>query len=468
MKILSIRVIAFFLITILVSIRTVQGARSSENPNVIIFYVDDMGYADPSCFGNPDMETPNIDRFASEGLKLTNYYSNSPICSPSRVALNTGQAPGRHKVWAHFASKEQNRVRNMVDFLDPSVQTMARSFKANGYATAHFGKWHMGGGRDVVAPLPQEYGFEESLVTFEGLGDRILWDKKGLNGQSAKLGRGNITFVKKHETTGIYVDRAIDFMERHRNEAFYLHVFPNDVHDAHVPDEAWLGKYEKYSTHPYVQKFYATLDNMDRQFGRLIDSVDEMGLSEKTIIIFTSDNGPTDWPRYYKEGFTPPGWTGPLYGRKWSLYEGGIRMPFIVRWKGQVPEGKTNETTIMAAVDLFPSLHAMAGLELPSEWDLDGQDLSRALEGRKMKRKEPVFWEYAGNPGILKPGNPLFESPTNAMRDGDWKLLTNDDGSETKLFNLKRDIGESSNLAREYPERAESMKKALLDWRNGL
>ncbi|MBT7865248.1 MAG: sulfatase-like hydrolase/transferase, partial [Opitutales bacterium] len=237
MKILSIRVIAFFLITILVSIGTVQGARSSENPNVIIFYVDDMGYADPSCFGNPDMETPNIDRFASEGLKLTNYYSNSPICSPSRVALNTGQAPGRHKVWAHFASKEQNRVRNMVDFLDPSVQTMARSFKANGYATAHFGKWHMGGGRDVVAPLPQEYGFEESLVTFEGLGDRILWDKKGLNGQSAKLGRGNITFVKKHETTGIYVDRAIDFMERHRNEAFYLHVFPNDVHDAHVPDE---------------------------------------------------------------------------------------------------------------------------------------------------------------------------------------------------------------------------------------
>jgi arylsulfatase A-like enzyme len=207
---------------------------------------------------------------------------------------------------------------------------------------------------------------------------------------------------------------------------------------------------------------------MDRQFGRLIDSVDEMGLSEKTIIIFTSDNGPTDWPRYYKEGFTPPGWTGPLYGRKWSLYEGGIRMPFIVRWKGQVPEGKTNETTIMAAVDLFPSLHAMAGLELPSEWDLDGQDLSKALEGRKMKRKEPVFWEYAGNPGILKPGNPLFESPTNAMRDGDWKLLTNDDGSETKLFNLKRDIGESSNLAREYPERAESMKKALLDWRNGL
>lgn len=468
MNTLSIRKLTTILIVTFASVAIVQGARTSDKPNVIIFYVDDMGYADPSCFGNPDMETPNIDRFATEGLKLTNYYSNSPICSSSRVALNTGQAPGRHKVWAHFASKKQNATRNMADFLDPNVQTMAKSFKANGYATAHFGKWHMGGGRDVVAPYPQAYGFEESLVSFEGLGDRLLWDKKGLNGQSAKLERGNISYVKKHETTGIYVDRAIDFMKRSKDEPFYLHVFPNDVHDRHEPDEEWMAKYEKYSSNPYVQKFYATLDNMDRQFGRLVDAVDELGLGEETIIVFTSDNGPTDWGRYYEEGFNPPGWTGPLFGRKWSLYEGGIRMPFIVRWKGTIQEGKINDTTIVAAVDLFPSLHALTGAELPSDWALDGHDLSKALQGRKVKRKEPVFWEYAGNPGILKPGNPLFESPTNAMRDGDWKLLTNDDGSQTKLFNLKRDIGETENLIAQYPERAERMKQELLIWRGSL
>ncbi|MGY8693293.1 MAG: sulfatase-like hydrolase/transferase, partial [Verrucomicrobiia bacterium] len=198
------------------------------------------------------------------------------------------------------------------------------------------------------------------------------------------------------------------------------------------------------------------------------DAVDELGLGEETIIVFTSDNGPTDWGRYYEEGFNPPGWTGPLFGRKWSLYEGGIRMPFIVRWKGTIPEGKINDTTIVAAVDLFPSLHALTGAELPSDWALDGHDLSKALQGRKVKRKEPVFWEYAGNPGILKPGNPLFESPTNAMRDGDWKLLTNDDGSQTKLFNLKRDIGETENLIAQYPERAERMKQELLIWRGSL
>lgn len=468
MKSPSGRLLIFFLFALFVSSLNALAARSSEKPNVIIFYVDDMGYADPSCFGNPDMATPNIDRFATEGLKLTNYYTNSPICSPSRVALNTGQVPGRHQVWAHFASKEQNRQRNMVDFLDSSVQTMAKSFQANGYATAHFGKWHMGGGRDVVAPFPQEYGFEESLVSFEGLGDRLLWSKKGLNGQSAKLGRGNIAYVDKSETTGIYVDRAIGFMKRHSEEPFYLHVFPNDVHDAHEPDEAWLEKYEKYSDNPYTQKFYATLDNMDRQFGRLIDAVDELGLGENTIIVFTSDNGPTDWPRYYKGGYTPPGWTGPFFGRKWSLYEGGIHMPFIVRWKGRVPEGQLNDATIMAAVDLFPSIHALTDTPLPEAWKLDGQDLSKALLGKRIKRKGPVFWEYAGNPGILKPGNPDFESPTNAMRDGDWKLLTNDDGSETQLFNLKRDIGETSNLLAENPERAERMKRQLLEWRQSL
>lgn len=442
--------------------------RPKGKPNIVIFYVDDMGYADPSCFGNPDMETPYIDRFASEGLKLTNYYTNSPICSPSRVALNTGQVPGRHQVWAHFASKKQNAERNMVDYLDPDVQTMAKSFQSQGYATAHFGKWHIGGGRDVVAPRPQAYGFDESLVSMEGLGDRFLWSKKGLNGQSAKLGHGNIEFGEKYETTGKYVDRAIDFMKRNKNKPFYLHVFPNDVHDAHVPKEDWLEKYSKYSDNPYSQKFYAILDNMDRQFGRLVDAVDDLGLDKQTIIVFTSDNGPTDWPRYYNEGFTPPGWTGPFYGRKWSLYEGGIRMPFIIRWTGMVPAGKTNENAIVSAIDLFPSLHAMAEAKAPNDWKLDGEDLSKVLLGKRGQRNGPVYWEYAGNPGILKPGNPDFESPTNAMREGDWKLLTNDDGSETKLFNLKKDIGETKNLVGEYPERSERMKKRLLEWRASL
>ena len=441
---------------------------ASERPNIVILYIDDMGYADPSCFGNPAIKTPNIDRLADEGLKLTNYYTNSPICSPSRVALNTGQAPGRHQVWGHFAAKKQNKERNMVDFLDPDVETMAKAFQANGYATAHFGKWHMGGGRDVIAPLPQEYGFEESLVSFEGLGDRVLWDTRGLNGASAKLGNGDIRLIEKHETTGIYVDCAIDFIGRNKGKPFYLHLFPNDVHDAHVATEENLKKYEAYQKDKYLQAFLAVLDNMDIQIGRLLDALDEHDLTENTIVIFTSDNGPTDWPRYYKEGFEPPGYTGPYYGRKWCLYEGGIRMPFIIRWPAQIEGGQTDDLSVVAAVDLFPSLMAMSGTTPPLGWNFDGEDMSDALTGEWQERSSPVFWEYGGNPGILRPGNPDFESPTNAIRDGDWKLLTNDDGSGTQLFNLAKDPGESKDLTAVHPERVREMKKVLLNWRASL
>lgn len=443
-------------------------ASAAERPNVVLFYIDDMGYADPSCFGNPEIKTPNIDRLAHEGLKLTNYYTNSPICSPSRVALNTGQAPGRHRVWGHFASKEQNKKRNMADFLDPDVQTIAKVLKADGYVTAHFGKWHMGGGRDVVAPLPQAYGFDESLVSFEGLGERILFDTKGLSGASAKLGHGEYRIVEKHESSGIYVDRAIDFIIRNKDKPFYLHVFPNDVHDKHVATEEKLAKYENYEKDPFLQAFLAVLDNMDVQIGRLLDALDEHEITDNTIVIFTSDNGPTDWPRYYKEGFAPPGYTGPFFGRKWCLYEGGIRMPFIIRWPAKVEAGKTDGTSIVAALDLFPSLLSMTGTRPPAGWDLDGEDMSGALTGRVQERPSPVFWEYGGNPGILRPGNPDFESPTNAMRDGDWKLLTNDDGSGTQLFNLAEDPGESNDLTAVHPERVREMKRVLLDWRASL
>ena len=439
--------------------------RSESQPNIIIFYVDDMGYADPSCFGNPDMETPHIDRFASEGLKLTNYYSNSPICSPSRVALNTGQAPGRHGVWAHFASKKQNRERNMVDYLDPNVQTMAKSFKAKGYATAHFGKWHMGGGRDVVAPFPQAYGFQESLVSFEGLGDRILFSKTGLNGQSAKLGRGKIDYVEKYQTTGIYVDRAIDFMKRHQDDPFYLHVFPNDVHDRHEPHESWMEKYERFSDNPFTQQFYAVLDNMDREFGRLVDAVDDLGLGESTIIIFTSDNGPTDWPLTMKPALRLQDGqvTCTAVNGVCTRAVSGCRSSFA--GPGEFPLEKTNDTSVVATVDLFPSLHALVDTVPPRDWELDGFDMSAALRGETIERRARRFWEYAGNPGILKPGNKDFISPTNAIRDGDWKLLTNDDGTDTKLFNLKNDIGEQENVAERYPERTAKLKAMLLHWR---
>jgi hypothetical protein len=205
---------------------------------------------------------------------------------------------------------------------------------------------------------------------------------------------------------------------------------------------------------------------MDRQLGRVIDEVDKLGLAERTLIVFTSDNGPTDWPRYYKEGWTPPGFAGPFRGRKWSLYEGGIRMPFIVRWKGKIPAGRTDKQTLSVGVDLLPTLCSMTGLDIPT--GLDGQDVSSAWMGTPRKRQTPVFWEYGRRSGYLPPGNKDFHSPPLAVREGDWKLLMHQDGSGVELYNLADDPKETRNQAAAKPTVAASLTRKLAAWRASL
>ena len=432
-------------------------------PNVIVIFIDDMGYADPGCFGNPSVKTPHIDRLAAEGIRLTNFYVNSPICSASRVALTTGRYQQRYRIHSFLATRASNRKRKMPDWLDPKAPTLAKLLKKAGYRTAHFGKWHMGGGRDVGdAPLPQAYGFDESLVSFEGLGDRILWQRTGNQKLSWKHGRGKIFELPKHKTTETYVDRAINFIERHKDEKFYVRVFPNDVHDAHLPSPAQLERWKGKSKNAPDDQFFAVLEELDKQLGRLFDRLEKHDLSRNTLVIFTSDNGPTDWPRYYKAGHQPPGFTGPLFGRKWSLYEGGIRMPFIARWEGTIPAGKTNESTVMAAIDVLPTVATLCGLKEKVELT-DGLDLSEGLLGKAIERQQPIFWEY-GVHGSIRPGKPEHVSPKLAMRQGKWKLLCNPDGSENKLFDLERDIGETNNLVAHKPKVAETMKQELLAW----
>ena len=208
---------------------------NNEKPNIVVVFIDDMGFADPSCFGNPLIKTPNIDKLAADGIKLTNFYVNSPICSASRVALTTGQYQGRWKIHSFLNTRAGNANRGMANYLDASAPTTAKKLKTAGYATAHFGKWHMGGGRDVDdAPLPQAYGFDESLVSFEGLGDRIIANAKGVE-RARALGHGKVTACERWERMQIQTDRTIDFIRRHRDSPFYVRLFPNDVHDAHVP-----------------------------------------------------------------------------------------------------------------------------------------------------------------------------------------------------------------------------------------
>lgn len=291
------------------------GAPLASQPrlNVLQILIDDLGYADLGCYGGP-IPTPHTDRIAAEGMRFTQAYAASPVCSPSRAGILTGQCPSRHRVYSYFDTRARHRQLGMPDFLDPKAPSLARAFQNAGYATGHFGKWHLGGGRDIGdAPLPTEYGFDESLTSFEGLGDRVLPPGR-LSEWNEKLGRGHITHAPQSELTRIYADRTLDFIRRARDASkpFYIHLWLNDVHDPFDPKPERMKTYQRWAPlNKYLQQYLATLDEMDRQIGRLLDA-----LPAHTLLLLWSDNGPTAWPRYYKEQLDPPGSTGGLRGRK--------------------------------------------------------------------------------------------------------------------------------------------------------
>ncbi|NOT62815.1 MAG: sulfatase-like hydrolase/transferase, partial [Acidobacteria bacterium] len=394
------------------------------------------------------------------------------ICSPSRAAFLTGQYPARHRFHSYLNSHAENQRRGMPDWLDPNAPSLARQLKQAGYATSHVGKWHLGGGRDVAdAPLPQAYGFQESLTSFEGLGDRLLIKGDNLSNQNAKLGRGKIEWFEKYELTRAYVNRSIDFMTRNQAQPFYLQLWLCDVHDAHKPSAASLARFAGKGRSEDDRKFFAVLDEMDRELGRLFAAIDRLGLAENTLIVLTGDNGPTAWPSYYQRGIEPPGSTAGDRGRKWSLYEGGIRQPLIVRWKGRVPAGRVNESTLITGVDFFPTLCRIAGVKLPDgvfDGVFDGEAMDAVWLGKTTQRKRPIFYEYGRDAGYVQPGRESDQSPTLMLREGDWKFFCNADGTKAELYDLRRDAAEANNLIAAQAKRAEAMRKKLLTWQRTL
>ncbi len=447
-------------------LQTAFAAHAARRPNVITILADDLGFGDLSSYGG-EIPTPCLDRLASQGVRFTQAYVASPICSPSRVGITTGQCPARHLIFSYLDSRASQRKRGMRDWLDPAVPTLARTFRQAGYATAHFGKWHMGGGRDVGdAPLITEYGFDESLTTFEGLGDRVLGNDR-LSQMSEKLGRGRITHAPHHEITERFVDRSLDFIERNKVRPFFLELWPNDVHDPFDPKPELLRKYQRFSYNKYLQQFCATLDEFDRQMGRVIDKVDALGLGRDTVIVFIGDNGPTAWPRYYREGFAPPGSTAGFRGRKWSLYEGGIREPMIVRWTGRAPAGRVDDSTLVSSLDFFPTLCRLAGIPAPSV-AFDGEDLSAAFLGRPRQRRNDLFWEYGRDASYLRPGRVDDQSPNLAIRSGRWKFLVNDDGSRPELYDFSQSQSERAEVSARHPAVARQLSERLLAWRRSV
>ena len=451
----------FVAILLLCLFGTAKAFSANHNrPNFIFVLIDDMGYGDLSCYGADLPKTGNIDSLASEGIRFTQFYVGAPICSPSRTAFLTGQNPARWKINSFLASREENARRGIANWLDPKAPSVARALHSAGYKTGHFGKWHMGGQRDVAeAPLITEYGFDESLTQFEGLGDRILPLLDAFDDQPPKkyalgsdnLGRGKIEWMDRSKVTGAFVNRTIDFIKNAEKTGtpFYVNVWPDDVHSPFFPPKALRTDTAKR------ELYHSVVKAMDDQLGALFNYVrTSPTLRTNTVIVVASDNGPEPGA----------GTAGPFRGHKGNLFEGGIREPLIVWGPGLMPKsarGTVNETTVVSDLDLLPSILGIAGVVLPRNTKFEGENHSDALLGNALvKREKPLFWNRPPD----RPGDDKELWPDLAVRDGNWKLLVMNDGSNPQLYDLSIDPGETRNIAAQNPEVVRNLSRSVLAW----
>ena len=423
-------------------------------PNIIVVLTDDMGYGDIGTYGGKFIPTPNIDRMAEEGLKFDRYYSASPISSAARCGLITGMYPGKWHITSYLQTRAGNKSAEMADYLDPEAPTLPKAMKSAGYKTGHFGKWHLGGGRDVTdAPPFGLYGYDEYSSTYESPDpDPLLTATHWIWSPKDSISRWN--------RTAYFVDKTLDFLNRHRGEPCFVNLWPDDMHTP------WVGDAEQQRIFPDGQEseknFRTVLAEYDRQIGRLLREIRQMNLTNNTIVIFTSDNGPAPSFRGSR--------AGNMRGCKASLFDGGIRMPFII-WdtQGEIPAGRTNRTTLLSGLDLFKSLCALAAAPLPAGYPGDGADMSRALTGTPQERHTPLFWEFRRNDSKAFP-RPADKdvSPNIAVRLDNWKLLVNRDSTQVLLYDMEDNPRENMEVSARYPELASRLKKLALEWRDSL
>ncbi len=429
-------------------------AQSAPPPNIIVVLADDFGVGDVSCYGG-EVPTPNLDRMAREGTRFTQFYVAAPICSPSRAGLITGQFPARWRITSFLQTRKGNRGCEQADCLDPKAPSLPRLLKNAGYATAHIGKWHLGGGRDVTnAPLFSAYGYDVGLGTYESpephpdiTGTNWIWSAHDT--------------VKRHDRTKWMVDRTLEFLRGGKKQPCFVNLWFDDTHTPFVPSKQQLAEAGVSVEVPTdKEKYRAVLVEMDRQIGRLFDGLRSLDIATNTLVLFLGDNGAL--PTFGKRN-------GALRASKLSLYEGGIRVPLIAWLPGRVPENRVNETSVLAGIDFLPTLSAVSGGTPGRTTESDGEDFSSALYGQPFVRSKPLFWEYGRNTNWFGfPRAARDRSPNVAMREGQWKLLVNADGSGAQLFDVVNDSNETRNVAPQNQALVRRMTEAALKWRRSL
>lgn len=434
--------IAFPLLSACFALLPVDG-RCETPPNIVIFLADDLGWGDLGCYGHPKIQTPNLDKFADEGVRLTQCYSACGVCSPSRASVLTGRTPYRNGVFRWIPNKHEVHLRT-------SEVTIAELLQREGYATCHVGKWHLNGHFNSTRhPQPDAHGFDHWLAT---------------HNNASPSHKDPKNFVRNGEAVGplegysapLVVEEGLRWLREDRdpNKPFFLNVW---THEPHLPIESDPRFMDLYpSSDEGERQHHGNVTQLDHAFGILITALEEMGLTENTIVLFTSDNGPegSGKPNLRNPGSQRDrtrGSTGGLRGRKRDDFEGGIRVPGIVRWPGRIKPGTVSSEPVIGS-DIFATICEVVGLPQPTDRIIDGASMLPAFEGRPVVRTQPLYWRTH----ISSPDSRV------AMRVGDWKIVADENLEKFQLFNLQDDPGESKDLSAEHPERHLEMKGALL------
>lgn len=436
--------------------RTGHAGVREERPNVLLILVDDLGWSDIGCFGNPAVDTPRIDAFAKQGMRFTDAYAAAPVCSPTRASIMTGLAPARIRITNHMPDQARFVPDNPVllpaeckDRLALEQVTLAEHLLDAGYRTAFMGKWHLAPQRtgDEADFYPDRQGFELNLGGngWGGPGRSFFapYEFPNLVSRSEdeylpyRIGEEAVRYLHEHA-------------EREGSQPFFLALWHYTVHWPMDSPADLLAKYEARGKGPGIKdpRYAGMTEALDQVFGQVMDALEDTGLAENTLVIFTSDNGALDSVAD----------CSPLRASKGYLYEGGIRVPTMFRWPGKIAAGSTSSTPIITT-DLFHTVLSVAGVDAPEGDPGDGVDLSPLLLGEGSTDREALYFHYP---------NYAFHRSNRlggAIREGDWKLIERFDDGSVELFNLAEDLSESRDLAAAHPERAERMRTDLARWR---